>query len=112
MIKHLPALILCAACSSTPTAKSTSVDALTVASNAVVVTDAALAVAIAAQPKGADMSKFDVYVGWLEGLSDAIESKGDICGRLPMLAIIAESIKCASCATMIGSAEGALECKR
>ena len=111
-MKYTSALLLCAACSSAPAAKSPSVDALNVASNAVVVTDAALAVAIAAQPKGTDMSKFEVYVGWLEKLSDAIESRGDICGRLPLLQIIAGTIKCDACSTTAEAAEGALGCKR
>jgi hypothetical protein len=91
-------------------AKAPTVDALNLAASAVVVTDAACAVAIAAQPAGADMSQFVAYVAWLEGASDAIERKGDVCGRLPMLTIVAESIKCDACATATKVAERALEC--
>jgi hypothetical protein len=111
-MKYTPALILCAACSSAPNAKAPTVDALNLASAAVVVTDAACAVAIAAQPADADMSKFAVYVAWLESATAAIEDGGDICGRLPMLQIIADSVKCTTCATAVETAERALGCPR
>jgi hypothetical protein len=111
-MRYLPILLLALACGSTSGAKVPTVDALNLASSAVVVTDAALATVIAVQPMGADMSKFEVYVQWLAGASDAIETKGDVCGRLPMLTLVAESIKCEACATAITTAGKALECPR
>jgi hypothetical protein len=111
-MRYLLILLLALACGSTSAPKVPTVDALNLASSAVVVTDAACAVAIAAQPAGADMSKFVVYVQWLKSATAAIEDKGDVCGRLPTLQIIADSVKCTTCTSTIELAERALGCPR
>jgi hypothetical protein len=87
--------------------------ALDVATAAVVVTDEALAAAIAAYPAdaGTDMTPWDNRVAALKKAAEIVEAAGDLCPMLPLLGTIAKEIGCTQCAAPIALAKEQLKCR-
>lgn len=77
---------------------------------AIVLTDDALAVAIAAQPAGVDMMPWEARVSALEGVADATRSNADLCPHIATLQGIATDVQCTVCARAITTLTEALKC--
>jgi hypothetical protein len=83
-----------------------------VATTAVVLTDDALAVAIAVQPAaGFDAAVWDDRVAWLEQAADAVRNGKSVCPHVASLRAVAEGIGCAKCVDAIEVARKAIPCK-
>jgi hypothetical protein len=87
--------------------------ALDVATAAAVVTDDALAAAIASYPAdaGTDMAPWDARVAALKKAVAIVEAAGDLCPMLPLLGTIAADIGCTQCAAPIALAKEQLKCQ-
>jgi hypothetical protein len=99
----LLALLLSSCVPKTPTTTD-------VATTAVVLTDDALAVAIAVQPKGADFTVWEDRVAWLEQAADAVRNSQSLCPHVGKLRSVAEGIGCTKCTAAIETARKAIPC--
>lgn len=98
--------LLLAAC--TPAKGPTATD---VATTAIVLTDDALAIAIAVQPTtGFDAAVWDDRVAWLEQAADAVRNGKSVCPHVQSLKAVAEGIACAKCVDAIEVARKAIPC--
>lgn len=106
-MKHLAVTLLLASCA--PQAKSPT--ATDVATTAVILTDDALAIAIAVQPSGFDREPWRARVAALKAVADTVESGGQVCPLMPSLASVATDIGCSKCLVAIVAAKEALKCQ-
>lgn len=97
--------LLLAACS--PAKSPTATD---LATTAIVLTDDALTIAIAVQPKGFDRTIWEDRVAWLERAAYAVENSRSICPYISSLHAIASGIKCAKCTLAIDAAKEQIKC--
>jgi hypothetical protein len=84
--------------------------ALDVATNAIILTDDVLAVAISVQPKGYDREPWAKRVALLKAASDALEMGQSLCLHIGALQTIAGDISCAKCSMAITAASEAMKC--
>lgn len=106
-MKAIVLTLLLASC--VPKAKAPT--ATDVATTAIVLTDDALAVAIAVQPTdGFNASVWDDRVAWLEQAADAVRNGKSVCPHVQSLKAVAEGIGCAKCTDAIEVARKAIPC--
>jgi hypothetical protein len=99
------ALILATAC--TPAEAPTATD---VATAAIVLTDDALAVAIAVQPDGFDRQPWEDRVAIVEAAADAVGKSAQLCPYVKPLQAVASDILCARCSLAVSALKEALKC--
>jgi hypothetical protein len=105
-MKVLLLALLLAACA--PAKGPTATD---VATTAIVLTDDALAVAIAVQPiANFDAAVWDDRVAWLEQAADAVRNGKSVCPHVAKLNAVAAGIGCAKCVDAIEVARKAIPC--
>jgi hypothetical protein len=105
-MKALLLALLLASCASAKAPTATDV-----ATTAIVLTDDALAVAIAVQPTNDfDATVWDDRVAWLEQAADAVRDGKSVCPYIAALRAVAEGITCAKCVDAIEVARKAIPC--
>jgi hypothetical protein len=106
-MKYVLALaIILASC--TPKAKAPSPADLATA--AIVLTDNALAVAIAVQPAGFDRQPWEDRVAIVEAAADAVGRSAQLCPYVKPLQAVASDILCAKCSMAVTALKEALKC--
>lgn len=102
-MRYILLSILLAACAPTRPADTAVV--------AVVLVDDALAVTIAALPADADLAPWEARVNAVERAAALVQSGGDRCDALAILAVVATDTRCARCSTAIAAARETIQCR-